>query len=173
MIQRIVILYDADCGLCTWTRRWMSRQPAFLDVVFVPAGSERARQMFPSIERFAGPDDLVVVSDEGGVYRGPDAWILCLYALVDFREWSERLASPILRPLARKAFAMLSEGRSGISRWLSLRSESELAAILERSTGSACPRIPTRGQILAARREPHRGIDRGAASDPDRPGPVR
>ena len=50
--------------------------------------------------------ELVVVDDSGGVYRNGSAWIMCLYALREYREWSLRLATPALFPLARQAFAL-------------------------------------------------------------------
>src|SRR5690606_8278078 len=105
------ILYDARCGLCSWARRWMLRQPSFLALTFIPADSELASRMFPGLARPGEAEELVVVSDEGGVYRGGDAWILCLYALEDYREWSLRLGHPALRPMARSAFALLSRQR--------------------------------------------------------------
>ena len=61
-----------------------------------------------------------MVSDEGHIYRDSSAWIMCLYALEDYREWSLRLASPALRPFARQAFAFVSKHRSSISQWLLL-----------------------------------------------------
>ena len=51
----------------------------------------------------------MVVSDEGAVYRDGSAWIMCLFALEEYRDWANRLAHPLLRPLARQAFALLSQ----------------------------------------------------------------
>ena len=68
-----------------------------------------------------------MVSDEGGVYRGPQAWIMCLYALRDYREWSQRLAHPALLPWARRVCELLSENRFRVSRWFDNLSASQLA----------------------------------------------
>ena len=80
----------------------------------------------------------MVVSDEGGVYREGNAWIMCLFALEEYRDWANRLAHPLLRPLARQGFALLSGQRSRISRWLSLASENEIAETLRRVSAPAC-----------------------------------
>lgn len=141
----LFVLYDDRCGLCNWARRWLMRQPAFLELIFVPAGSSRAARLFPALERAGWTDELVVVDDDGGVYRNGDAWIMCLYALREYREWSHRLASPALRPLARRAFALVSGRRSRISRRLRLASEAEIAETLLRVEAPACAvRVPAR-----------------------------
>ncbi len=137
-MQRLTILYDARCGLCSWARRWARRQPAFVELIFLAADSPEARRRFPDLARPDEPEELVVVSDEGGVYRSDDAWIMCLYALEDFREWSLRLAVPSLRPLARQAFALVSRSRRSISHWLGLMPDAELVDTLSRIEAPAC-----------------------------------
>jgi predicted DCC family thiol-disulfide oxidoreductase YuxK len=137
-MQRLYILYDPRCGLCSWARRWLARQPAYLDLTFVPAGSERALQLFPGLTRPGEVEELVVVSDDGAVYRDSRAWIMCLYALEEYREWALRLAHPLLLPLARQAFALLSKHRRRISRWLRLASEVEIAETLRHVEAPAC-----------------------------------
>jgi predicted DCC family thiol-disulfide oxidoreductase YuxK len=140
-MRRLFILYDARCGLCTWARRWLSRQPAFLEMTFVPARSEWAERLFPDLGKWSEADELIVVSDEGGVYRGGSAWIMCLYALQEYREWSERLARPMLLPLARQAFALVSKRRRDLSRWLDLASEAEMAETLRQVISPACASV--------------------------------
>ena len=137
-MSRLYILYDPRCGLCSWARRWLARQPAFLDLTFLPAGSDRAVQLFPGLTRPGEAEELVVISEDGAVYRDSRAWIMCLYALEDYREWALRLAHPLLLPLARQAFALISRQRGRISRWLDLASEVEIAETLSRVAAPAC-----------------------------------
>ncbi|WP_422926923.1 thiol-disulfide oxidoreductase DCC family protein [Singulisphaera sp. PoT] len=139
-MRRLFILYDSECGLCTWARNWLSRQPAYLELVFVPAGSEWAGRLFPQLPRQEPVDELVVVSDEGGVYRSDAAWIMCLFALQEYREWGMRLAQPHLAPFARQAIAFLSRNRGRVSRWLRLESEAELVASLRQVFVPTCSR---------------------------------
>ena len=137
-MRRLFVLYDDRCGLCTWARRWLSRQPAFLEFVFIPKESAWAARCFPDFASPEAVDDLVVISDDGGVYREGAAWIMCLYALVEYRAWSLRLAQPFLYPLARQTFALISTGRQRISGWLDLASEAEIAEALTRFQTPAC-----------------------------------
>jgi hypothetical protein len=124
----------------------MMQQPALIDLRFIPAGSALAERLFPGLTRPGEPpEELVVVSDQGAVYRNGSAWIMCLFALESHREWAIRLAHPLLRPLARQAFSLLSKQRSRISRWLSLASEAEIAETLAQVYVPACtpqPSIP-------------------------------
>jgi predicted DCC family thiol-disulfide oxidoreductase YuxK len=138
-MDRLYVLYDARCGLCSWAKRWLMRQPTLIDLRFIPAGSATVERLFPGLAR-AGepPEELVVISDQGGVYRNGSAWIMCLFALEAYRDWANRLAHPLLRPLARQAFALLSRQRSRISHWLSLASEVEIAETLSQVSTPAC-----------------------------------
>jgi predicted DCC family thiol-disulfide oxidoreductase YuxK len=137
-MRRLFVLYDSRCGLCSWARRWLAQQPAYLELVFIPAGSASAARLFPGLSHAEPVDELVVVGDDGAVYRSARAWIMTLYALVEYREWSLRLARPLLLPLARQAFTLLSTQRGRISRWLDLASEAEIAETLNRIHAPAC-----------------------------------
>jgi predicted DCC family thiol-disulfide oxidoreductase YuxK len=138
-MERLYVLYDARCGLCSWAKRWMMRQHALVDLRFIPAGTAIAARLFPGVSQPDDPpEELVVVSDQGGVYRNGSAWIMCLFALESYREWANRLAHPLLRPLARQGFTLLSKHRSRISRWLSLASEVEIAETLGHIVVPAC-----------------------------------
>ena len=142
-MEKLYVLYDARCGLCSWARRWLMQQPAFVPLSFIPAGSVLAGRLFPGLGQPGKPaEELVVVSDEGGVYREGNAWIMCLFALEEYRDWANRLAHPLLRPLARQGFALLSGQRSRISRWLSLASENEIAETLRGVSAPACAPYP-------------------------------
>jgi predicted DCC family thiol-disulfide oxidoreductase YuxK len=144
-MRRLYVLYDGRCGLCRMARQWLERQEKLVDLEFLAAGSFAATRLFPTLCDSERPEELIVVSEEGGVYRGGNAWIMCLYALEDYREWAERLSSPALLPLARQAFAMLSKQRGRISHWLGLASEHEIVEALGRVAAPACEFPTPRG----------------------------
>jgi predicted DCC family thiol-disulfide oxidoreductase YuxK len=145
-MECLYVLFDPRCGLCRWARRWMESQEAYVPVVFVEAGSGAAVRMFPGVSKPGEPEELVVVSDEGHVYRGDAAWIMCLYALVDYREWSLRLASPALRPFARRAFALISKRRQQLSLLLGL-SDDQTADVLGRVIVAPCELDPAASRL--------------------------
>jgi predicted DCC family thiol-disulfide oxidoreductase YuxK len=134
-VRSLTVLYDARCGLCSNARRWLEGQPQIVPLELLAADSEEARRRYPTLAE-AEPEELVVVSDEGDVYRGPHAWIVCLWALQDYREWSFRFARPALLPMARGIVEWVSTRRHRLSRALGLMSDQEIALAV--SAGGAC-----------------------------------
>jgi predicted DCC family thiol-disulfide oxidoreductase YuxK len=106
-VTRLTVHYDARCGLCCALRQWIATQPQIVPVDCRPAD--------PPAE------ELVVSADSGEVWRGDGAWLMVLWALSEYRTWAYRLASPLLRPAARQAFALLSRYRGTLSCQLNLR----------------------------------------------------
>lgn len=135
-MQTLFILYDPRCGICTRIRDWLLRQPAYVALRLIAIGSAEARERFPMLK----PDkqELVVVADSGEVWIGDRAWITCLWALREFRNWARRLSSPALLPLARQAFIAFSGNRSVLSRLLGMRGEAELRQILREIPAPPC-----------------------------------
>jgi predicted DCC family thiol-disulfide oxidoreductase YuxK len=132
------VLYDAQCALCRRLRVWLDRQPAFVALRFVPFQTENFDERFPGIAELRPDRELIVLSDDGLVWQGSDAWIVCLWALREWREFAQRLANPLLRPLAKKMGRLVSENRHGISQWLRLRSDDELAEALDQIQTPPC-----------------------------------
>jgi predicted DCC family thiol-disulfide oxidoreductase YuxK len=133
-VTSLTIVYDAACGLCTRTKDWITRQAALVRIRFVASGSAEARGAFPQLR----PDDLAVVADTGEVWLGNRAWIVCLWALRDYRDLAVRLSSPVLLRMARKAFAVVSKNRAALSRLLDLRNEREIELELRKVAVPAC-----------------------------------
>ncbi len=129
-MKTLHVLFDGQCALCRQCRRWLARQPAFVELRFLPLQSEEVACRFPGIERFHPGEQLLVVSDEGEVYQGSHAWIMCLWALREYREWSQRLASPALLPWARRACELVSDNRLSLSAWFQRLRDDELGAEL-------------------------------------------
>ena len=117
-MQRLYIFYDGECGLCRRCREWLANQPAYLELIFHPFQSDEARRVCPGLPRFQPDEQLIVLSDEGAVYAGEAAWLMCLYALREYRGWSEKLAAPALRPLARRICLLVSHHRLKLSQTL-------------------------------------------------------
>ena len=149
-MKKLIVLYDYNCGLCQRARRWLESEPKFIALEFIPAGSDHARHRFPTLA--ATVEELVVVADDGGVYKGDRAWIMCLYALTEYREWALRLATPRLLPLARSAFQLISENRIALSRLFRLYNDDGVAAELARYrvTGCAFPQTQPQPRSLGA-----------------------
>jgi predicted DCC family thiol-disulfide oxidoreductase YuxK len=134
-MKRLYVLYDSNCGLCTRIKFWLVRQPAYIAIHPIPLGSPQAVRLFPGLfpapAQSAKSGELVVIGDNGGVYFGDHAWIMCLYALREYRATAKRLSTPTLQPLAREAFAFISRYRYSISRWLGTIPEAEMNIMLK------------------------------------------
>ena len=125
-MRSLTVLYDARCGLCSTVRRWLEKQTQIVPLEMLAAGSQAARDRFPTLAA-AAPEELIVVSDDGGVYRGPHAWILCLWALDESRDWSFRFARPSMLPRARAIVEWISTRRHGLSKSLGMMSDEVIA----------------------------------------------
>lgn len=136
-MRKLYVLYDGECALCRRLGNWLYQQPRWVEVDLLPANSEVANRLFPSLSSTGRPEQLVVVTDEGHYYKGNHAWIMCLYALSEYRDWAYKLAHPALLPLARQAFEVLSHNRGLISRWLRT-DDTQLARELTSMTQPVC-----------------------------------
>ncbi|MEM9913905.1 MAG: DUF393 domain-containing protein [Planctomycetota bacterium] len=115
----LTVLYDPGCPLCLRCRQWLAQQPKYLPMRFVAQGTADAGRRFPQLD-VGTPDrveDLIVVSDDGKVYRNTRAWIMCFYALREYRPLAFRLSHPALMPLARRAYQAIANNRMWLSRW--------------------------------------------------------
>jgi predicted DCC family thiol-disulfide oxidoreductase YuxK len=116
-MDRLTILYDERCALCVRCRAWMEAQPAFVRLEFVAAGSTEAMERFGVVPWLG--DELVVVADDGRVWAGPAAFLVCLWALEAWREWSYRLsATRASAKMAERFFISLSARRKWLAGWL-------------------------------------------------------
>ena len=134
-MKTLYVIYDAHCGLCTEVQDWLRAQPSYPELRLMASDSDDARRMFPSLP--AG--ELAVVDDAGRVWLGDRAFIVCLWALHEFRGWARRLATPLLRPLARQGFEAVSRNRQSVSAFLLLKSEAKLKKRLKEVQIPPCP----------------------------------
>lgn len=112
----LTVLYDPLCGLCRRVHEWLEEQPKLVPLILVPVKSDEAQRRFPHLDHDPTSNDLTVITNEGAVYFGPKAWLMVLWALCRYREWSYRLASPELLPTTRRVVSLISRHRYQISR---------------------------------------------------------
>jgi len=115
MMKKLTVFYDAGCGICRECSEWLQLQPAFLELELIALQTPGLEERFPTLQQYRLVEQLLVLGDDGSVYQGSDAWIMCLYALKEYRELSARLSHPLLRPFARKAYETVARNRLAIS----------------------------------------------------------
>jgi hypothetical protein len=84
-----------------------------LPLRFLPCGSAEARDTYGAVPWLG--EELVIVGDAGEVWVGPAAFLVALWALVEWREWSFRISGPELAPLAERFFHAISSNRKTIA----------------------------------------------------------
>jgi predicted DCC family thiol-disulfide oxidoreductase YuxK len=115
-MERLIVLYDATCALCVRCKELLARSATFVPLDLLACQSREARERYGAVPWLG--EELVVVSDDGDVWVGPAAFLVCLWALRDYREWAYRLSGPELAPLADRFFVAISSRRRRISAFL-------------------------------------------------------
>ncbi|MGT2530040.1 thiol-disulfide oxidoreductase DCC family protein [Streptomyces nojiriensis] len=113
-VRHLTVLYDADCPLCVHIRHWLLGQQWLVPLRLVPAASAAARQRYPELDHASTLREITVIGDSGQVWRGTDAFIVCLWALSEHRPRANWLATPAGRPLARAAMYTASAWRQAV-----------------------------------------------------------
>lgn len=126
--MQLTVLFDGACGLCWTMRNWLAQQATYVPLRFVAAGSEAARAAFPGLRPEATLGVLHVVSDQGRVWRGANAWVMCLWATRRWRALSLTLASPTWGRLTRSFVTSFSANRHFLTGVLGLEPPVESAA---------------------------------------------
>lgn len=137
-MKRLTIFHDPRCGLCRKFSEWLTAQPRWVEVEFVDWASEEAVRRLPDIREMNAGKDVVVLADDGAWWQGDAAWVTCLWATREYRPWAQRLASPALRPVLRRAVALIAENRLTLSRMLKLAGDGELAGMIEAAPPPRC-----------------------------------
>ncbi|HEX6045349.1 MAG TPA: DCC1-like thiol-disulfide oxidoreductase family protein [Pyrinomonadaceae bacterium] len=112
----MTVLYDPECGLCRRAHQWLAEQSKLVELRFIPCASDEARRHFPYLDHDLTTKDLTVVADNGAVYFGPKGWLMVLWALARYRDWSYRLAKPELLPTTKRVVSMISQHRYQLGR---------------------------------------------------------
>ena len=116
-MRSLTVLYDAQCELCRRARLWLEGQAKYVPLRFVPAGQAEAARLFPELDHEATRKELFVVGDDGAVYRGEKAWIICLWALREYRSTALWLSSRGTLWAAQSLVKAVSKNRHRFFRW--------------------------------------------------------
>lgn len=125
------VFFDHNCGMCGRFRAWLERQPQLVEIRFTSYHDPEARRICPVLDSLHPDEKLVVMADTGQVYQGETAWIMCLWALDNYREFSMTLARPRWLPLARRVCEFVSSNRYAFSKLLFAKPNQQLLEELE------------------------------------------
>lgn len=111
----LVVYYDGDCGLCRRVAAWLDAQEQLVPITCLAAQQAAGGGCPISLDALLA--QVTVTASDGAIYRGTNAWIVCLWALRAYRPWSLRMATPRWRPWAERLFA----GIAGVASWTKRR----------------------------------------------------
>ncbi|HEX5052290.1 MAG TPA: DCC1-like thiol-disulfide oxidoreductase family protein [Planctomycetota bacterium] len=107
----LTVYFDGDCAFCRRVAAWLEGQPKYVPVHCVAAQAAGRGGCPLTLEALLA--QVTVTASDGAIYRGTNAWLICLWALRRYRAWSLRLASARLRPWAERLFAVVT----GFAKW--------------------------------------------------------
>ena len=112
-MKQLTVLYDGACALCVRCRDFLAVSRTLVPLELLSCQSREARERYGAVPWLG--EELVVVSDEGDVWVGSAAFLVSMWALADYREWSYRLSGPELAPLAERFFVTFSSQRKRLA----------------------------------------------------------
>ena len=114
--RRLTVVYDGDCELCRRCSTWLRYQPTYVPLDLLATSAAREDQRFAGVPWLGA--ELVVIDERGSIWVGAAAFIVCLWATQEWREWSYRLSGPSFAPLAERFFHAISNHRGRIGAFL-------------------------------------------------------
>jgi len=108
-VRAITVLFDPDCPICRASKQWLMTLRPLIDVRFVAVSSPLAVQRFPALDMAACREEITVVTDQGYVYRGDKAFIMCL--------WAMRRTRSLALQMARGRKATMLKAMVGATSW--------------------------------------------------------
>ena len=115
-IMRIEVYYDGRCGMCCSFHEWINSQPRAYAIEFIPYQAAFAEQIFPGVSTLDPAREMIVRTNENEIFRGAEAWVLCLYSCGNHQTAARRLAGPRLLPIAIHSCRLLAANRHALSK---------------------------------------------------------
>jgi predicted DCC family thiol-disulfide oxidoreductase YuxK len=116
-VRALTVLFDGECAVCRASKRWLAMHAPLVELRLVDVRSDLARRRFPELDLAECLQQVTVVTDTGHVYRGEQAFIMCLWALRSGRSLALQMArgrkAPVLRTMVEASAWFRSSPRSG------------------------------------------------------------
>lgn len=137
-ITKIEVFYDGRCGMCCSFHEWINRQPRAYRIDFIPYQSPDAEKVFPGIGTLDPAREMIVRTDDGNIYRGAEAWVLCLYSCTNHQVAAKKLASPGMLSVAIRACRVLAANRHSLSKVFFRRKDNAVRETLHQMQTPEC-----------------------------------
>lgn len=115
-MERAVLIYDGDCGMCRASALWLMRRARVGDrVEILPCRSSPRRARYPQISDEACMRAMQLVLPDGRVLEGADAVPELLRRLRGWRWIAAIFGLPPVRPVTRRVYAWVARRRMKLS----------------------------------------------------------
>ncbi|GAB5543114.1 MAG: hypothetical protein SangKO_028740 [Sandaracinaceae bacterium] len=111
-VDGLLVLYDSRCPFCVRCRQWLEARAQLVPLRFACCHAPATRERFGAVEGLA--EQLVVVADDGRYWSGPEAFLVCAWALDLTFGVTGFLSSRWLWPLTRALFAAVAANRASL-----------------------------------------------------------
>jgi len=115
-ITNLDIFYDGQCGMCCTFHEWVNEQERAFQVNFIPYQDPQAYDIFPGLKELDPEKEMIVRTDQGELFHGAEAWVLCLFSCEHHQAKARKLGGKMLLPVAIKACNLLAANRKRLSR---------------------------------------------------------
>jgi predicted DCC family thiol-disulfide oxidoreductase YuxK len=109
--DRLTVLYDAQCGLCTITVERLRKLPTRAELIFLPLQEAGAAQLPSGIQYEDMLAELHVIDGPGSIYRGADAVIRIVTTIPALAWLAPLYRLPGLRPIAYVLYRFIAKHR--------------------------------------------------------------
>jgi predicted DCC family thiol-disulfide oxidoreductase YuxK len=107
----LTVLYDETCPMCRQLRTWLASQWVVVRLELLAAASPEARRRYPLLDHERTKTVLTVITQDGAVFEGDRAWLVCAWALPRWQPLAEQLGTPPRLALVRVASSLVNRHR--------------------------------------------------------------
>lgn len=93
LVQSLTVLFDPNCRVCRASKAWLDHHRKVVPLRLLPVGGREAVRMFPALDMDECSKEITVITDQGFVYRGDDAFVMCLWAVRRTRSLAMRMGA--------------------------------------------------------------------------------
>ena len=102
--------------MCCSFHEWINRQPRAYLIDFVPYQAPDAERILPGLNTLDPAREMIVRTCGNEIFRGAEAWVLCIHSCANHQSLAKRLAAPGLLPVAVHACRLLAANRHALSK---------------------------------------------------------
>jgi predicted DCC family thiol-disulfide oxidoreductase YuxK len=106
-----LLIYDGRCRMCVTAKDGLDRLSGGQELRIIPYESDEAKQVLGSRHQGGRPEAAFLVTADGNIASGLDAFLPLLPGIVGGRVLAKLFAIPLVKPLAYRLYAFVARHR--------------------------------------------------------------